>query len=95
MPAPKKTLALQARRGPPSDVAPVLGESEAGATASPMGLALPVMVPAPSVGRAIGAADGSPSKVAARLAMEVIPPSASEQVELSTTPIVSAAVVEA
>ena len=92
---PKKTLALQARRGPPSDVAPVLGESEAGATASPTGLALPVMVPAPSVGRSIGAADGSPSEVAARLATEVIPPSASEQVELLATPVTSATVVKA
>jgi len=53
------------------------------------------MVPAPSVGRAISTAEGSPSEVAARLATEVIPPSASEQAELLAVPVASAAVVEA
>ena len=42
--APKKTIALQARWGPPNDVAPVLGESEADTTALSAGLALPAVV---------------------------------------------------
>ena len=93
--APKKTLALQVRRGPPFDVAPVLGESEAGATASLVGLAPPVMVTAPSVGQAINAAEGLPSEVAAQPVMEVIPPSASEQVEPLAAAIVATTTVVA
>ena len=46
------------------------------------------------MGQVIGAAEGSPSEVAARLAMEVILPSAPEQVELLDAPVASAMVVE-
>ena len=70
---PKKTVALQARRGPPPDVAPILGESGAGVTASLAGLAPPVVVFMPSVGQAIGKAEEVPLEVAAQSATEVMP----------------------
>ena len=58
--APKKTLALQARRGPLPDVAPVLGERGARVIASSADLSLPMVVPVPSVGQAIGEATEAP-----------------------------------
>ena len=86
---PKKTLALQARRGPPSDVAPISGESEAGAAASSTGLAPQAMVPMPLVGQAIGEAEEAPLEVAAQPTMEVMPLPTSGRAELSTAPVAS------
>ena len=93
--APKKTLALQARRGPPSNIALVPGESGASATASSIGLAPPVMVPTPFVGQAIGVVEGSPSGVAPQPVTKAIPPLALEQAKLSAAPAASTTAVEA
>ena len=62
--APKKTIALQARRPPPPVIALILGESRVGVIASSTGLAPPVVVPMPSVGQAIGEAKEAPTEVA-------------------------------
>ena len=87
--APKKNFTLQARLGPPPDVAPILGESRASVIALSAGLASPAVVPMPSVGRVVDEAKGAPSEVAAHLAMEVNPLPTSERAELSAAPVLS------
>ena len=86
--AAKKTIALQARRGPPPDVAPILGESGASVIASLTSLAPPTVVLVPSVGQAVGKAEAAPSEVAAQPVMEVMPLPMSGRAELSSAPIV-------
>ena len=89
--APKKSVALQARRWLSPDVAPILGESGAGVTALLAGLVPPTVVPMPLVSQVVGKAEGAPSKVAAQPAMEVIPLPTSERAELLTAPVSSTA----
>ena len=48
--APKKSVALQARRGPSPDVAPISDKRGAGVTALLADQAPPIVVPMPSVG---------------------------------------------
>ena len=86
---PKKTVALQARRGPPPDVALILGESGVGITASLAGLAPPAVVPMSSMGQAIGEAEEAPSEVTAQPVMEVMPLPTSGRAELSAAPVAS------
>ena len=87
--APKKTVALQARRGSPPNIAPVSGESGAGVTASSAGLAPFVVVPVPSVGQAVDEAKGEPSKVATQPTTEVMPLPMLGWAKLSAAPIAS------
>ena len=79
--APKKTIALQARRGSPPDVAPISGKSGAGVTASSAGLVPPTVVPVPSVGQTVIGAEGTPSEVTEKPTTEVIPLPTSERTE--------------
>lgn len=61
--APKKSVALQVRRQPSADVAPVLGGSGTCATASLAGEALLKVVSTPLVGQGGTGAKGTPSEV--------------------------------
>ena len=90
--APKKTIALQARWGPPPNITPVLGESGADVIASSASLAPPTVVPVPSMGQAVGEAEGAPSEVATQPATEMIPLLTSKQAQLSDAPVVSTTV---
>ena len=90
--APKKTVAHQARWGPPPDVAPILGKSGASIIASSAGLAPTMVVPMPSVGQAIGEAEEEPLEVAAQPATEVTPTPTLERAVLSAAPIASTTV---
>ena len=90
--APKKSVAIQARRGPSPDVAPVSGESGAGVVASSTGQASPAVVPVPSVGQVVGKAEGVPSEVDEQPAMEAIPLPTSERAELPAALVVSTTV---
>ena len=87
--APKKTIALQARWGPPQDVTPTLSKSRAGVIASLAILVLPVVVLVPSAGQAIGKAKEVPSEVAAQPVTKVMPPPTSGRAELSVAPVAS------
>ena len=89
--APKKSIALQVRRQPSVDVAPVLGGSGAGATASPAGHVPPTVAPVPSVGQAGARAQGVPSEVAKQPAMEVIPLPMTGRTELPNVLVASTA----
>ena len=84
--AHKKTIALRARRGPPPDVAPVLGESGAGVTASSAGLAPFTVVPMPSVSQVVDEAEGAPLEAAAQPATKVILLPTSERAGLPLRP---------
>jgi len=61
--APKKSVALQARRQLLAGAMPVSGRSGASATASLARQALPTVAPVPSAGRADAAAQGASSEV--------------------------------
>ena len=76
--APKKSVAIQARRGPSPDVVPISGRSGADVAASSVGQAPPV----PSAGQADAGAKGAPSEVAEQTVAEVIPLPMSELTEL-------------
>ena len=89
---PKKSVALQARRGLPPDVAPILGEIGAGVTASSAGLAPLAVAPMPSVGQAVGEAEGAPLEVVEQLATEAISLPTSERTELPATLVASTTV---
>ena len=87
--APKKTVALQARRGPPPDVAPISGESGASVIASLASLAPPAVVPVPSVGQAINETKEVPIEVAAQPTTKVMPLPTLGRAELSVVPVAS------
>ena len=85
-------VALQARWGPPPDVAPISGESEADVIASSTGLAPPVVVPVPLEGQAVSEAEGAPSEVAGQMATEENPLPTSEWAEPTAAPVASTTV---
>ena len=87
--APKITIALLARRGPPPNITPVSGESGADVTASLAGLALPAVVLVPSAGQAVGEAEGAPSEVAMQPTNKVMPLPTSGRTELLAAPVAS------
>ncbi|XP_066347672.1 uncharacterized protein [Miscanthus floridulus] len=99
--APKKSVALQARRQPSAGVAPVSGGSGDSVTVSPVGQALPTVVPVPSAGRADAGAQGTPSGVAEQPAIPLPTtrrtglPTVAGATQLVGTPPTQAEVVEA
>ena len=70
--APKKSVALQVRRRPSVDAAPISSGSDVGVIASSAGQALPAMAHVPSVGQADTGAERMPLEVAEQPAREVI-----------------------
>ena len=83
--APKKSVALQARRASSLDIAPVSGKSGANVAASLAGQASPAVAPVPLAGQADTEADGAPSGVTEQTAAEVISTPMSERTELPLT----------
>lgn len=102
--APKKSIALQVRKQPSVDVAPISGGSSAGVTTSSTDHAPPMVASVPSVGQVGARADGTPSEVTEQPAMEVILLPTMGQMELSTalvaptmvgaTPLIEAPLME-
>jgi len=93
--APKKSVALQARRRPSPDVALVLSGSGAKVTTSLAGEALLMVAPVPSVEQAGARAKGTPLEVTEQTMMEAIPLPTLEwmgQMELPLTLVAPAAV---
>ena len=80
--APKKSITIQARRGPSPNVAPVSCRSGADVAASSAGQAPPAVAPVPSAGQADVGAEGAPSGVTEQMAAEVIPLPTSKRTEL-------------
>ena len=70
--APKKSVALQARRQLLASAMPILGGSGTSATASSAGQTLPVVMPVPSVGWVDAEAQRAPSGVAEQPTMVAI-----------------------
>ena len=71
--APKKSVALQARRQPLAGAMPVSGGSGASAIASSAGQALPTVAPVPSAGWAYAGVQGAPSEATEQPTMAAIP----------------------
>ena len=71
--APKKSVALQARRQLSADVAPILGGSGASVTVLLTGQVSPMVAPVPSMGRANVGVQGLPLVVAKRPVIAAIP----------------------
>ena len=71
--APKKSVALQARRQPSAGVMPVSCGSDGSVTASLVSQVPPMVAPVPSVGRADKGAQGTPLEVVEQPAMVAIP----------------------
>ena len=77
--APKKSVAIQARRGPSPNVAPVLGRSGADVAASSASQAPPAVAPMPSEDQADAGAKGAPVEFTEQPAMKAIPLPTSKQ----------------
>ena len=86
--APKKSVAIQARRWSSGDVAHISRWSGAGVTTSSVGQASLVVVPVPSAGQVDVGAQSTPLEVTKESATEVVRLPTMDRSELSTALVV-------
>ena len=83
--APKKSVAIQARRRPLANITPISGRSGASVTASLAGQASSMVAPMPSMGQADVGAQRTPSEVAKEPVRDAVPLPMMGRTELPTT----------